>query len=90
VTRRVEMAASSVKSSAGYLSHSNLPTWGVTVGLKQLLASREVWLLANGAKKAEIVARTAKGEVTQDVPASMLRQHPNAWLIVDAEAGAKL
>ncbi len=90
VTRRVEMATSSVKSSAGYLSHSNLPTWGVTVGLKQLFASREVWLLANGSKKAEVVARTANGEITADVPASLLRQHPNAWLIVDAEAGAKL
>jgi glucosamine-6-phosphate isomerase len=90
VTRRVEMHASTVSASANYLKHSNLPTWGVGVGLKQLLGSKEVWLLANGAKKAEIVHRTVKGEISIDLPASLLRRHPNAWVIVDAEAGALL
>ena len=89
-TRRVQMADSSVKSSAGYLAHSKLPTWGVSVGLKHLLSSREVWLIANGGRKAEIIARAAKGEVTSEIPASLLRSHANAWLMVDADAGAKL
>src|SRR4030095_8157918 len=57
-TRRVEMHESTIKGSARYLTHSNLPTWGVGVGLKHLLASHEVWLLANGAGKAEIIQRT--------------------------------
>ena len=89
-TRRVEMHESTVKASAGYLTHSNLPTWGIGVGLKHLLGSREVWLLANGSKKAEIVARAAKGEIGLDVPASLLRKHANSWLMVDASAGALL
>jgi 6-phosphogluconolactonase/glucosamine-6-phosphate isomerase/deaminase len=70
------------------LSHSNLPTWGIGVGLKQLLGSKEVWVLANGARKAAIIQRTVKGEITTEVPASLLRNHPNAWLILDAAAGA--
>ena len=89
-TRRVQMAETTVKSSAGYLAHSSLPTWGVSVGLKQLLGSREVWLLANGRKKADIITRTARGVITPDVPASLLRSHPNAWLVIDAAAGAEL
>ena len=39
-TRRVAMHESTIKSSAGYLTHSNLPTWGVGVGLKHLLGSK--------------------------------------------------
>lgn len=89
-TRRVAMHEATIKSSAGYLTHANLPTWGVGVGLKHLLASKEVWLLANGAKKAEIIARTVQGGIGESVPATLLRRHPNSWLLVDAAAGAKL
>jgi glucosamine-6-phosphate isomerase len=89
-TRRVAMHESTVSSSASYLGHSNLPTWGVGVGLKHLLGSREVWLIANGAKKPGIIARTVNSDVTTEVPATLLRRHANSWLMVDAEAGAKL
>ena len=89
-TRRVKMHASSIEASADYLKHSNRPTWGVTVGLKQLLASKEIWLLASGAKKANIIRRAVKGDVTTEVPATLLQRHPNCFLSVDAEAGALL
>lgn len=89
-TRRVELHPTTVASSAKYLTHKNLPTWGVAVGLKHLLGSKEVWLLANGAKKADIILRAAKGPVGPEVPASWVRNHPNAFLMVDAEAGALL
>jgi glucosamine-6-phosphate isomerase len=90
VTRRVEMHESTVKASAGYLTHANLPTWGVGVGLKHLLASREVWLLANGAKKAEIIRRTVRDGVGTEVPASLVRRHANSSLLVDDGAGRLL
>ena len=89
-TRRVEMHAATVAASANYLNHSNFPTWGVGVGLKPLLGSKEVWLLANGAKKAEIVRRAVQEEITKEIPASLLRKHPNSSLFVDAEASALL
>ncbi len=89
-TRKVQMHESTVKASAGYLTHGNLPTWGVGVGLKHLLGSKEVWLLASGQRKAEIIARTVKGEVSIDVPASLLRNHSNSSLFADGGAGALL
>jgi glucosamine-6-phosphate isomerase len=87
-TRRVSLHESTIKGTAKYLTHGNLPTWGIGVGMKQLLGSREVWLLANGRAKAEIIQRTLRGPVDVSVPASLLRNHPNAWLIVDSEAAA--
>ena len=89
-TRRVDLHASTVSSSAMYLTHSKLPTWGLAVGLKHLLASKEIWLIANGPKKAEIIQRATEGAITPEVPASLLRNHPNCFFIVDAEAGAQL
>ncbi len=89
-TRRVEMHPASISASAQYLTHSNTPKWGVAVGMRRLLESREVWLLASGATKAEIIQRTAEGEIGVSVPASLLRYHPNCSLIVDGEAGSRL
>ena len=89
-TRRVELEASTIQSSARYFAHQNLPRWGVTVGLASILASSEVWLLANGGTKAEIIRRTLRAEITPSNPASLLRNHPNCWMFVDAEAGALL
>jgi len=89
-TRRVQMHESTIKASAGYLTHKHLPRWGVGVGLKHLLGSKEVWLLASGQRKAEIIARMLQGNVGNDLPASLLRTHPNSWLFVDAPAGSLL
>ncbi|MBU6400179.1 MAG: glucosamine-6-phosphate deaminase [Verrucomicrobia bacterium] len=89
-TRRVALHPATVESAARYLNHDRLPTWGVTVGLKQLLNSKEVWLLAAGPAKAEILARAVNGPVSTDVPASLLREHPNCSCFLDAEAAARL
>jgi len=87
-TRRVKLHDSTVQGTAKYLTHSSLPTWGIGVGMKQLLGSKEIWLLVNGRAKAEIVQRTLRGPVDIAVPATLLRNHGNAWMIVDGEAGA--
>jgi len=89
-TRRVDLASTTVASSAKYLTHGNLPTWGISVGLKQLLGSKEVWLLANGPAKTEIVHRVVHGAVGEEVPASLLRRHQRSFLMVDAEAGRSI
>jgi len=89
-TRRVDLHPTTIQASAAYLTHGNLPTWGVGVGLKHLLASREVWLLANGAKKAEIIRCVVKSEISVEVPASLLRRHPACLVFVDSEAGKQL
>ena len=87
-TRRVELHQATIAASAKYLTHANLPTWGVGVGLKHLLGSKEVWLLATGPAKAEIIQRIVKGPITAEVPASLMRNHPNCSLFLDPKAAA--
>jgi len=89
-TGRVELHDTTVQSSAKYFSHRGLPHWGLTVGLQGILGSKEVWLLANGRRKAEIVEQTVEGEIGPHNPASLLRRHPNCSLFVDADAGTLL
>jgi glucosamine-6-phosphate deaminase len=89
-TRRVELHSPTTQSSARYFAHHNLPQWGLTVGLKTILESKEVWVVANGAAKAGIIQQTIRGEISSSNPASLLRRHPDCSLFVDADAGALL
>jgi glucosamine-6-phosphate deaminase len=66
------------------------PERGVTLGLANILASDEVWLLVSGAAKAEVLARAMEGPIGSEVPATYLRTHPNAVVFADEPAAAEL
>ena len=62
------------------------PIWGLAVGLSEILAAREVWLLVTGSAKAAILGRVINDEKTDQVPATFLKTHPNSVIWADAEA----
>lgn len=60
---------------------------GITLGLKQILETRTVVLIASGAKKRPIIKKLLeKREVDLSVPVSSLWEHPNCHLFMDAAA----
>jgi len=59
---------------------------GLTLGIKNIMHSRKIVLVAKGERKAEIVAKMLEGPVTPDVPASVLQLHPNCEFLLDADA----
>lgn len=63
---------------------------GITLGIKNVMQSRRIILTANGSAKAEIIKKAVEGEVTMDVPASILQLHPDCDVYLDPEAGALL
>lgn len=63
---------------------------GITIGLRQVMASGTLLMMANGKKKAPVISRVVEGEITNEFPASLLRQHPNSILMVDKEAAFEL
>ena len=63
---------------------------GITLGIKHVMDAKTVVLLANGIKKADIVKKLAKGEVTNKIPASILQMHKNSYLFLDKEAASLL
>jgi glucosamine-6-phosphate deaminase len=63
---------------------------GLTLGIKNIMQSRKILLLAKGTRKADIVKQMLKGPITTDVPASILQLHPNCEFIFDIEAASKI
>ena len=62
----------------------------VTFGAQTVLAAKELVLIANGEKKAAIIKQALEGPITEDVPASVLRLHPNLTVILDRAAASLL
>ena len=60
------------------------------MGVDSFLGSRRVLLLAVGSHKATIVAKAVEGTVTGEVPASFLKEHPNASIYLDRTAAESL
>ncbi|MBO0452768.1 glucosamine-6-phosphate deaminase [Candidatus Enterococcus murrayae] len=62
----------------------------VTFGPQTVLAAKELVLIANGEKKAAIIKQALEGPITEDIPASVLRLHPNLTVILDKAAASQL
>jgi len=61
---------------------------GLTRGIKNIMQTRKLILIAKGAHKAEIIRQAILGPVTIDIPASVVQLHPNCEILLDAEAAA--
>ncbi len=63
---------------------------GITLGLKHLLEARKVLLIANGFKKSEVIKKALEGEISEDMPASVVRMHEQGLVMLDEEAASLL
>ena len=66
----------------------SVPRWCVTVGMKEILASRELHFYLDWPWQAAIVRRAVHGPVTPQVPASYLQRHPKCSITMSAEVAA--
>ncbi len=73
-----------------YFKEKTVLTQGITLGLQHLLEAKEVILMASGSAKVDVVARALTGPVTEQMPASVLRRHANATVMLDKEAAARV
>lgn len=62
------------------------PSFGLTLGMGDILRSRLIVLLVSGEKKRDAVTRLLTRRITTDFPASLLWTHRNAVIIADREA----
>lgn len=64
----------------------DVPTHALTMGIATILRSKKIILLANGKNKHDAVTELLNDNITTNVPATMLKVHPDVVLIVDEEA----
>jgi len=64
----------------------DMPRSAFTMGIRSIMQSKRILLVASGAQKAEILNNAFLGPVTPSVPASVLQLHNDVTLVGDAEA----
>ena len=66
------------------------PTYGLSLGMAEILAARQILLLVNGAKKREPLRKFLRRQISTEFPASFLWLHPNWTLLCDRDAAEGL
>lgn len=92
---------SSVKSSTRKIKLSKETTsinrffgrsskYAFTMGIKTIMSSKKIVLLAFGKEKADAISKAIEGKIISKVPASFLRKHKDVTFILDKKAAKKL
>lgn len=78
-------------NSRFFESLDEVPTQAITMGIETIMESKMILLLVSGEQKAEALVRLLEDNaITEDFPASILREHPNVIIIADEAASSKL
>jgi glucosamine-6-phosphate deaminase len=77
-------------AASDFFSEENVPQQAITMGLATIFDARKIILIALGEHKAPIIRETAEGPASDRVPASFLREHPAAAVLLDEAAASQL
>lgn len=71
-------------------SLDDVPTHAISMTVRQILKAGKIYCSVPDERKAAAVRATLEGSITPDVPASILREHDAATLIIDQAAASQL
>lgn len=90
-THIIDLAESTRKANSRFFeSLEDVPKQAITMGIASIMDSKEIFLLVSGTSKAKALARLINGEVSEQFPASVLKNHENVTIFADKEATALL
>lgn len=91
ITHMVKLDEQTIKDNSRFFrSIEDVPTCAISMGIKTIMQSRKIILLASGKEKADAINGAINGKITSELPASVLQLHPDVIFIVDKEAASKL
>jgi len=68
----------------------DVPTRAISMSIRQMMKASELLVIVPDERKAAAVKATLEGEVSPQVPASIIRSHPNVTLYLDEPAASML
>lgn len=90
-TQVVDLAENTIQANARFFERAeDVPRQALSMGISAIMSAKAIILMAYGAEKADAIYGMIHGEVTPDLPASVLQTHPEVYVIVDEAAASKL
>ena len=91
LTQEVNFTESTIKANSRFFDNINdVPRQAICMGIRSIMNSKKIVLLAFGESKQDAIKAMIEGPVTEEVPASILQDHPDVTIICDKVAAAKL
>ncbi len=85
-THSIWLTESTRKANQSYFAATTtVPYRAVTMGIRTILNSRKLILIASGAHKKDILEQALLGAVDPNIPASYLSLHPHVTVLTDFE-----
>ena len=91
VTHVVDLTESTIKDNSRlFASIDEVPKQALSMGIKNIMQAKSIIMVVSGKNKAQAVKGMVNGEITPDLPASVLQLHPFVTLVCDKEAASLL
>ena len=91
VTHLVDLTESTIKDNSRlFNSIDEVPRQAFSMGIKNIMQAKSILMVVSGKNKAAAVKGMVKGEVTPDLPASVLQLHPFVTIVCDKDAASLL
>jgi len=86
-THHVALDASTIEANSRFFASSNdVPKHALTMRIGTIFNARKIVMLISGEAKADIAKAVIHGNITPQVPGSILQLHPDVTIILDEEA----
>lgn len=79
-----------IDNSRLFNSLDEVPTHAITMGISEIMNAKEIIVIATGSNKKDAVYEMIKGNISENVPATVLQRHPNVTVYIDKDAASKL
>ncbi len=86
---RVTLTQSTIDSNQKYFGDVPMPRYAMTMGIGSIMRSKKILLIATGESKAKAIKAMVSGEITPQIPCSILNEHKDVIIMLD-KAAAKL
>ena len=91
VTHLVDLTENTIKDNSRlFASIDEVPRQALSMGIKNIMNAKSILVVVSGKNKAAAVYGMVKGEITPDLPASVLQLHPFVTVICDKDAASML
>lgn len=91
ITQVVDLQPSTIEANARFFDKiEDVPTKAISMGISDIMKAKTIVLFAYGADKADAIAGAVNGPVTEELPASILQNHPEVYIFADDAALSKL
>lgn len=87
---KVTLTQSTIDSNQKYFGDVPMPRYAMTMGIGSIMRSKKILLIATGESKAKAIKAMVSGEITPQIPCSILNEHEDVIIMLDKAAASLL